>query len=62
MEKTGTTEQALLTNNKPEPHVRRLPFEPTRQPLHSYTAPHSSPSLVGCLSSSHTTGTQRDTG
>uniref|UniRef100_A0A5K3FUH6 TMEM132D_N domain-containing protein n=1 Tax=Mesocestoides corti TaxID=53468 RepID=A0A5K3FUH6_MESCO len=27
MNKTGTTEQALLTNHKPEAHARRLPSE-----------------------------------
>uniref|UniRef100_A0A5K3FRU3 Uncharacterized protein n=1 Tax=Mesocestoides corti TaxID=53468 RepID=A0A5K3FRU3_MESCO len=29
MEETGTTEQALLTNHKPEPHATRHPSEST---------------------------------
>uniref|UniRef100_A0A5K3F6M8 Frizzled/Smoothened transmembrane domain-containing protein n=1 Tax=Mesocestoides corti TaxID=53468 RepID=A0A5K3F6M8_MESCO len=29
MNKTGTTEQASLTNHKTEPHVRHLPSEST---------------------------------
>uniref|UniRef100_A0A5K3ER31 Uncharacterized protein n=1 Tax=Mesocestoides corti TaxID=53468 RepID=A0A5K3ER31_MESCO len=27
--KTGTTEQAPLTNHKPEPHIKRLPSDST---------------------------------
>uniref|UniRef100_A0A5K3G4V9 Uncharacterized protein n=1 Tax=Mesocestoides corti TaxID=53468 RepID=A0A5K3G4V9_MESCO len=58
MKKTGTKKQALLTNYKPEPHVRRLPSVST-----TLATPLSilCPSLVGCLSFSHAIGTQRDT-
>ncbi|VDD80153.1 unnamed protein product [Mesocestoides corti] len=47
--KTGTTEQALSTNQKPEPHVMRLPSEfPTlATPLHIYCI--SSMSFSGWL-------------
>uniref|UniRef100_A0A5K3EG47 Uncharacterized protein n=1 Tax=Mesocestoides corti TaxID=53468 RepID=A0A5K3EG47_MESCO len=63
MKKTGTTEQALLTNQKPEPHVMRFHPSPRCWPCRSlYTTPQSCPSLVGCLPSSHAIGTQRDTG
>uniref|UniRef100_A0A5K3FYB3 SLC26A/SulP transporter domain-containing protein n=1 Tax=Mesocestoides corti TaxID=53468 RepID=A0A5K3FYB3_MESCO len=61
--RVSTTEQALLTNHKPEPHVRHHPFESTKlaTPLF-YAAPLSCPSLVGCLSFSHVIGTQIVTG
>uniref|UniRef100_A0A5K3EXV7 Uncharacterized protein n=1 Tax=Mesocestoides corti TaxID=53468 RepID=A0A5K3EXV7_MESCO len=51
MNKTGTTEQALLTNHKPEPQVKRLPSEFTTL---------ATPLII--LSSSHAIGTQRDSG
>uniref|UniRef100_A0A5K3EGR4 Tumor necrosis factor alpha-induced protein 2 n=1 Tax=Mesocestoides corti TaxID=53468 RepID=A0A5K3EGR4_MESCO len=61
--KTGTTEQSLLTNHKPEPHVRRFHPSPPRWPRRSlYTASHPCPSLVGCLHFPHAVGPQRDTG
>uniref|UniRef100_A0A5K3G0V3 Uncharacterized protein n=1 Tax=Mesocestoides corti TaxID=53468 RepID=A0A5K3G0V3_MESCO len=60
---TGSTEQALLTNRKPEPRVRRLPSESTAlaTPLIIYCI-SSCPSLVGCLPFPHAIGSQRDTG
>uniref|UniRef100_A0A5K3G3I1 Secreted protein n=1 Tax=Mesocestoides corti TaxID=53468 RepID=A0A5K3G3I1_MESCO len=61
--KTGTTEQALLTNQNPEPRVRRLPSESTTlaTPLIIYCI--SSMSFSGwLLTFSHAIGTQRDTG
>uniref|UniRef100_A0A5K3FFK3 Uncharacterized protein n=1 Tax=Mesocestoides corti TaxID=53468 RepID=A0A5K3FFK3_MESCO len=55
MERTGTTEQALMTNHRPEPHVRRLPSEsPTlATPLIIYCASFVSfscwlPALLEC--------------
>uniref|UniRef100_A0A5K3FXS6 Uncharacterized protein n=1 Tax=Mesocestoides corti TaxID=53468 RepID=A0A5K3FXS6_MESCO len=56
---TGTTEQALMTNLKPEPLVRRIPSKSTTlaTPLIIYCS-----SFDGCLSSWHGIGTQRDTG
>uniref|UniRef100_A0A5K3F4B6 Uncharacterized protein n=1 Tax=Mesocestoides corti TaxID=53468 RepID=A0A5K3F4B6_MESCO len=62
IKETGTTEQALLTNRKPEPHFSAFHPSPPRWPRRPlYTAPQWCPSLVGCLSSSHAIGTQRDT-
>uniref|UniRef100_A0A5K3FG30 Uncharacterized protein n=1 Tax=Mesocestoides corti TaxID=53468 RepID=A0A5K3FG30_MESCO len=48
MKETGLTEQALLTNHKPEP----------RRSL--YTTSQTCLSLVGCLTSSQAIGTQID--
>uniref|UniRef100_A0A5K3FPF5 Uncharacterized protein n=1 Tax=Mesocestoides corti TaxID=53468 RepID=A0A5K3FPF5_MESCO len=58
---TGSAEQALLTNHRRGTHVRRRHPNPPRWLRRSlYTAPHLCLPLVGCLPSSHATGTQRD--
>uniref|UniRef100_A0A5K3F8U0 Fructose-bisphosphate aldolase n=1 Tax=Mesocestoides corti TaxID=53468 RepID=A0A5K3F8U0_MESCO len=57
--KTGAAELELLTNHKPEPHVKRHPPHCLRL---LYTVSHACLSLVGCISSSHAIGTQRDRG
>uniref|UniRef100_A0A5K3FPT7 Uncharacterized protein n=1 Tax=Mesocestoides corti TaxID=53468 RepID=A0A5K3FPT7_MESCO len=63
MKKTGTTEQVLLTNHKTAHTPGAFYPSPPRWPRRSlYTAPQSCSSLVGCLSSSHAIGTQRETG
>uniref|UniRef100_A0A5K3FPY3 Uncharacterized protein n=1 Tax=Mesocestoides corti TaxID=53468 RepID=A0A5K3FPY3_MESCO len=56
MKETGTTEEAILTNHKPESDVNRL----QSPPLH--TASHTCLPLVGCRSSSHVIRSQRDKG
>uniref|UniRef100_A0A5K3FS59 SRCR domain-containing protein n=1 Tax=Mesocestoides corti TaxID=53468 RepID=A0A5K3FS59_MESCO len=60
--KTGTTDQALLTNHKPEPHVRRLPSESIRlaTPLYIYCSSFVSFSGWLPVFPSHAIGTQRD--
>uniref|UniRef100_A0A5K3F4E7 Uncharacterized protein n=1 Tax=Mesocestoides corti TaxID=53468 RepID=A0A5K3F4E7_MESCO len=63
VKKTGTTEQALLTNHEPQSHSKAAHPSPSRWSRRSlYTAPHSWLSLVSCLSSSHALRTQRDRG
>uniref|UniRef100_A0A5K3F6G9 Uncharacterized protein n=1 Tax=Mesocestoides corti TaxID=53468 RepID=A0A5K3F6G9_MESCO len=59
MKKTGTTEQALLTNHKPEPHVRRRPSESTTLAAQLIIYPAS---LIDCIYSSHSIGTQGNRG
>uniref|UniRef100_A0A5K3FJC3 Uncharacterized protein n=1 Tax=Mesocestoides corti TaxID=53468 RepID=A0A5K3FJC3_MESCO len=60
--KTGTTERALLTNPSQSQMSGAFHPSPPLWPRRSlYTAPHSCPQ-VGCSSSTHVIGTQRDTG
>uniref|UniRef100_A0A5K3ETP7 Lipoprotein n=1 Tax=Mesocestoides corti TaxID=53468 RepID=A0A5K3ETP7_MESCO len=54
-------QQTLLSNHKPEPHVRCSYLSPPRWLRGSlYTVPCLFLSLVGCISSSYAIGTQRD--